>query len=977
MNRLLIQKVKDKVSMEYFLEKIAKSLNKEFGNNLNSHCLVFPNRRAGLYFMKYLAAEIEKPLWIPAIMTINELFRSYSGYRVAENEQLLYELYKVYRNVSKSTGSFDDFYYWGDMLINDFDDVDKYMVDASLLFRNVEDIKNIDSQFGELTNDQIDIIRHFWTNFNPGSLTDEKSGFIKIWSVLSAIYTQFRNSLREKNLAYEGMIFRDTAENSDTGLLLKQDWTMVHFIGFNALNNCEKTLMTSFKTAGIGRFYWDYDNSYITGGKLRSAGLFLVDNIRHFGNDMPADWNYNTLLSAGPEKAERRVIDTSSDVAQVKLIPGLIKEIPDLSDDNAHHTAVILADENLLMPVLTSLPGDSGNVNITMGYPMKQTQVYSFVKHLLLLQKNARKENGSVYFSYTDVLSILKNELLADLIPGTTDDLIESIKKNNLAWISPDYFSQSEALCIIFSMAETPAQLSVYLKTLLAGIYGNGEAFDSGSGSQMHINVRNEFIYRVILSLNRLESVISDPGFTVTIPTYIRILDKILRNQSVPFSGEPLSGIQIMGILETRTLDFKNIIMLSVNEGVLPSVSAGSSFIPFNLRTAFGLPDINHQESIFSYHFYRLLQRAENVTLIYNSNPEGMKTGEMSRYILQMKYDSSLKPGFRSVGFEIKTATSLEEFLTRTDEHSQVLLSQYCGQNNPVLLSPTAINTWLSCRMKFYYHYVCRLKEPEKVSADVDAAMLGNLLHVIMKRLYDPYTGSLIDASVIERLRSDARNLEKEISGIVASSFGEGGPGITDGRILIAKDILKEYVRKILRTDSGITPFRIVRLEEKFSFSLGVSLLNNVRVIRTGGVIDRVDSVDGIIRIVDYKTGKVGDKINSVSGLFVDDRPKENDAWLQILMYCEAYISNNEGIIARPSVYRIRETAGEGVGDRLRIRQEKADDIIVDDYGNVREIFMYHLNETVNTIFSDGEPFVMTSDRKKCTYCPYKNICVR
>jgi len=403
-------------TMTYFLEKIAQSLYSEFGNSLNRHCLVFPNRRAGLYFLKYLAARIEKPVWVPSILTINELFRSHSSLQTAGNEILLFELYKVYRKLKKLPESFDEFYFWGDMLINDFDDVDKYLVDASLLFRNVQDIKIIDQQFGGLTETQVEIIKRFWVNFNPDKPTNEKSGFLSIWSVLNDLYSGFRSSLKEQNLAYEGMILRELAENSETDFTSGIRWDMVHFIGFNALNECEKVIMNRFKKAGKARFYWDYDNSYIKEEKLNSAGFFLRDNLKIFGNDMPSDWSYDTMISAGVTNVRRRIIDTSSDVAQVKLISQLIKELPDLTAGNAHHTAVVLADENLLMPVLTSLPENIGDINITMGYPLRQTLVYTFLKLLMDLQRTATSTNGVVRFSFKDVISILKHTLLSGLM---------------------------------------------------------------------------------------------------------------------------------------------------------------------------------------------------------------------------------------------------------------------------------------------------------------------------------------------------------------------------------------------------------------------------------------------------------------------------------------------------------------------------------------------------------------------------------
>ena len=361
--------------MEYFLESIASSLYKEFGNTLNRHCLVFPNRRAGLFFLKYLAARLDKPVWEPSVLTVSELFRSESVLQTAGNEILLFELYKVYNKLRKSAESFDSFYFWGDMLLNDFDDIDKYLVDASLLFRNVLDIKNIDLQFGGLSESQTEVVRKFWLNFNPEKPTDHKSGFLSIWSVLSDLYSEFRSSLRSQNLAYEGMIFRDMAENDKAVIFSGDPYDYVHFIGFNALNECEKRVMARLKKAGKARFYWDYDESFLTDSSCGSAGLFMRGNLKLFGNDMPAGWNFRTFLSSGSTDVRRRVIDTSSDIAQVKLVPQLLSGLPDINNENAHHTAVVLADENLLIPMLTSLPGDFGDINITMGYPDRKSVV--------------------------------------------------------------------------------------------------------------------------------------------------------------------------------------------------------------------------------------------------------------------------------------------------------------------------------------------------------------------------------------------------------------------------------------------------------------------------------------------------------------------------------------------------------------------------------------------------------------------------
>ena len=965
--------------MTYFLENIAQSLHNEFGNTLNRHCLVFPNRRAGLYFLKYLAARIEKPIWTPSILTINELFRSYSSLQAAGNEILLFELYKVYSKLKKAPESFDEFYYWGDMLLNDFDDVDKYLVDASLLFRNVLDIKNIDQQFGSLTEEQVKIIKRFWINFNQDKPTSEKSGFINIWSILSELYSGFRNSLRTQNMAYEGMIFREYAESSENYPASEERWDLVHFIGFNALNQCEKVLMTRFKKAGKGRFYWDYDNFYINEGQLNSAGFFLQENLKIFGNDMPSGWSFDTMLSKSAPEVHRRVIETSSDVAQVKLISQLLGELTDITDANAHHTAVVLADENLLMPVLTSLPENMGDINITMGHPLKQTLVYTLLKNLMDLQRTSITTDGAVRFGYKSVISILKHTLLSGLLNESDNELVRKIIKANLIWVPSDYFSQSEHLKRVFSKPLTPAKLSDYLKDILSIIALNDlKNPDGSSDNSVQGNIRNEFIYRVILSINRLEIIVNSREVSFTTDTYIRILDRMLRIQSVPFSGEPLSGIQIMGILETRALDFKNLIILSVNEGILPAVSSGSSFIPFSLREAFGLPSVNHQESIYAYHFYRLLQRAENVTFTYNSNSEGLRSGEMSRFLIQMKYHEALKPEFLDLNFEIKTHSSAGEKIERREEHSKQLASLFLDRNNARTLSPSAINTWLNCRMKFFYRYINHLKEPENISTEIDPAMLGNILHEVMKNLYHDYIERILTEDMLSSIIRNKQFLAKIINEAVNEKYKAGRDDLVSGNELIVREVLMNYLIRILNADKALAPLTILNLEDSFSFVLSFLSNGSLIEILNGGKIDRIDSVNGSIRIVDYKTGSVSESVKSIDDLFLDDRKKDADGWLQTLLYCEAYCTTNPGSFVRPSVYKIKKLSGALSNDKLKLKKAGSIEYAIDNYEVIREEFLNGLKVLTGIIFNENEPFVKTTDiRGKCSYCPYKTLCMR
>ena len=964
--------------MVYFLERIAKHLYEQNGGDIRNHCLVFPSRRAGLYFLKYYAALLDKPVWSPSILTINEFFDSFSELTVADNEILLFELYKVYRKLNKSAESFDEFYFWGDMLLNDFDDIDKYMANASILFRNVRDFKNIDYQFGDIDQEQAEIIKRFWKNFEPEKQSPEKKGFISIWSILNDLYTGFKSILRSRGLAYEGMILRDIAEKYINGKQPVIKWEKVHFIGFNALNKCELTVMKKLREEGRANFFWDYDNSYIKAGKLNSAGMFMTSNLKVFGNDMPDDWNYDTLLTAPDGNISRKIIETTSDIAQVKLIPDLLSNINGLTMEDAHHTAVILADENLIVPMLTSLPGKIGDINITMGYPLKMTGVYSLIRHLLNLQRNSSAENGKTWFGYQEVIEILRNQLICNLIDKDKEQIINEITENNMIRIPSDFLCRSGILKIIFTKTDDPQQLSDYLREILS-IIPAGDASDTEASPDqvMQKKLINEFIYSVMKSVNRLETIVRSPDLSFRNETYIRILDKILRNQSVPFTGEPLSGVQIMGFLETRALDFRNIILLSVNEGILPSVSSGTSFIPFSIREAFDLPVINHQESIYAYHFFRLLHRAENVTFIYNSDSTGLRTGEMSRFLTQLKYEQIIKPSVLNLSFDIRTPASIGNEVEKSQLHIKRLQSLFVDDRSKAVLSPTAINTWLNCRMRFYYRYVNGLKEPKVISPEIDHAIFGQILHRIMKSIYSDHINREASPGFIEALIEDERHLLDTIDLAITENYSSDTMRPLSGNDVIIKDILFIYLQKILTADRAIAPFTIAGLETSFSFMLPFKLNGENREIRTGGNIDRVDRLRGKTRIVDYKTGEIAQKIGSVGDLFVDDRKKDLDGWLQTLLYCEAYLVENPEVSVRPSIYKVKELTTEKSSDILKIKEDKNNEVMLDDYKTVRGSFLEGLGGVITAIFSADEPFRMTKNINKCVYCPYNGLCQR
>ncbi len=741
----------------YFLDQVAKQLYTTYGSSLNRHCLVFPNRRAGLFLMKYLAASAGKPLWAPRVITINELFVNCSGLKKAGNERLVFELYRIYRSIAKTEETFDNFYFWGEMLLNDFDDVDKYLIDAAALFTNLSDLHAIDEKFGGLTDEQMEIIRQFIINFRAGSETDHKRDFEFTWSVLFPLYTGFKRTLAANGLAYEGMIFREVASAVGQGYSpgLLNEYEQYHFIGFNALNNCEKQLFKQLKKEGKASFYWDYSDNLFFRADTK-AGFFILPNIKDFGQNLQPQKTDQEINQNGGNGETRniKIIDIPSDAGQAKLIPGLVSGMKiDLSPDKQHHTAIILADENLLPAVLSSIPAEIKDINVTMGYPFSMTVVYSLLRALLDLQERPVRSGATLLFDYRKVIPVLSNPLIMRVAGQMSSEKIADILKRNSILIPTTFFDDNQFLKSLFHLSDDALELCNYLKTTFFSITealqivseGSKQAVAEPDKSSPVLNdpLTPEFLYRANQVLNRLEPLLSDTSITISREIFIRLADRVFREIKVPFRGEPLHGIQVMGLLESRSLDFDNIIILSANEGVLPKSSAGSSYIPYNLREAFGLPTINYQDSIFSYYFTRLISRASNITCVYNSSPEGMRTGEMSRFLLRLKYSRNFSPEYSSVFTRMNQRAVVAQERSRTPADILSLENKYLSGEKSSVLSPSAINTWLRCSMKFYYAYVCNIREPDSITAGIDPARFGTILHEVVSLVYQPFKGQI------------------------------------------------------------------------------------------------------------------------------------------------------------------------------------------------------------------------------------------
>lgn len=963
--------------MQIFLKEVARQIFDEFHGDMTNIKLVFPNRRSSLYFRRYFSSFVNEPCLSPSIITINELFQEWSSQRLADPLYLMFRLYESYKDINSSGESFDEFYYWGDMIINDFDDIDKYLVDSGLIFQNLKDIREIDAKFGGLDPDVIEIIRQFWSSFDPSDLSPEQGDFLAVWDILARLYENFKLRLKRSGMAYEGMLMRQVIESLLAGELeYKNENILYHFIGFNALNRCEKLLMTELKKAGKAFFYWDYDRLYVDEDN-HEAGFFLRDNISVYGQDLKGAMRLDKLISPDQPEDKYEIYKAPSDVAQAKLIPSILGELADF-DAEPDNTAIVLADENMLMPVLNSVPATIKDINITMGYPIYQTPVYSLIHQLLSLRRNARPGKNKVFsFYHADVTKILSHQYITFENGAVCNDLKLMIRENNLIRIDADKLQANDFFKLIFAPADDYIAYNKYLINILGIILSAFEAKNNEEADKNDYILQQEYLYRVLTSLNRLESVLNESEISMGLDIYIRIVDKIFHKLIVPFSGEPLRGLQVMGILETRVLDFKNIIFLSVNEGVLPRGSAGNSYIPYNLRMAFSLPTVKHQDSIYAYYFYRLIQRSKRVRFIYNSSSSGMRTGEMSRFLLQLKYNLNFNTVFNDSRFNIVPPPLSGECMKRDSVSQQKLEQLYLNhKTGPRALSPSALNTWIGCRMKFYYRYIIGIEEPDNVREEVDSPMFGTILHDAMNTLYSGFVGLKEVKDEIVKLAASGELIDMALEQSFRKNYLRGGSGELSGKNLIITSVMKNMVTRIMDLDIKCAPIKFLELEKKYYSEIDIGSGGQRRNILLGGTIDRVDRIGSVIRILDYKSGKDSLDIDSLEGLTEYNKRNRNSAAFQTFVYSLIYSKNERGKHIRPSLYPVRSIYSKSFSDIFNIKKGDYRGEVL-NFAELSHDFHENLVAVLRDIFDPRRDFDMTTIKESCTYCPYSRLCGR
>ena len=951
--------------MKPFLAEVAEHIYKTYSNSLEDCCLVFPNRRAAVFLTRYLGNIVEKPLWMPLMTTINEFIAELGGLQVADNLLLNFELHKIYNKVKKSNESFDEFYSWGEILVSDFDDIDKYLVNPHDLFQNLASLKKIENKFDFLTEEQIEIITTFWKSFDPNKYSAQQKDFIEIWEVLEQIYMEFNILLNEKQLAYEGMVFRKVAEQISGGKNPGIPYKKLFFIGFNALNKCEDILFNYLKKEGLAEFYWDYDQYYLT-NEYHEAGTFIKENIKHYPSPLSTDL-FNNLT--GDKNIE--IISCASHTGMVKAAGNILAGI---SQNNPAtdftSTAIVLADESLLVPTLHAIPEEIDKVNITMGFPFAQSPVYGLLEMLFSLQKTIRIIRGEPCFYHLHVIEIIDHQLIHEKTAKSLE-VKQSIIQNNHVYVPAKEFMDDTVLNKIFIPVDKAPDLGRYLLEITLLLLEHTQSEENTSQQLMH-----EFLYFLHTGIKRLDEIVREQKAELSKETYIRILRQIVRGIKIPFTGEPLAGLQVMGILETRTLDFENLIMLSVNEGVVPKASQPPSFIPYSLRKAFGLAALGHQDSIYAFYFYRLLQRAKNVTLLYNSSAEGVKSGEMSRFIYQLKYEPAFKINESTITYNLVINPNPPIIIEKNNEIIKVL-NEYTSQNtNTKYLSPSAINTYLDCSLKFYFNYIAGLEEAETITEKVDAPVFGNILHKLANLVYDSLGKKIINKEDLLNLSKDKEKINQLILKAYSDEYFK--TPVTDdkeltGKNILIKEVLAKYTHQLLQIDANIAPLEILAMEGSYNMTLPVEVNNQTINIHLGGKIDRIDKINGIVRIIDYKTGNDKTIFKELPDLFNYGDKNRNKAAFQLGLYSLLYqAKTGETSPIQPGLYPVKKFFEDNFDYRISLGKET-----IEDFNNLKEEFTQHLTEVLTHLFHPQTEFKQTEDLKFCEYCVYRGICGR
>jgi len=957
--------------MTPFLQQVALALLKKYGNDLSRITVVFPNRRARLFFNEYLCQPSDKPVWAPAYASLDELFHQASGLHTADPLKLLTELYYTYTSVynrnkqDAAIESFDEFYFFGEILLGDFQDVDKNLVNELALFSNLSELDKLKDDFEHLDEAQWTVIQRFFKDISTNR-TQLKEAFFSIWNILGTVYSEFKKKLLSEGIAYDGMLFRGVVEEMQANGVSAFPQEKYAFVGFNVLTECEKTLFKILKQNDKALFYWDFDDYYMS--ETQEAGRFMRENIRRFGNDLQ-DMDTNLFVSV-PKKIT--LVASPSESAQAGFVPQWISSLNYSQGFDKPDSAIVLCNEQNLQAVMHAIPPTASNVNITMGFPLSQTPVYSMLTALAELQLKGVDE-GQKRYRYNYVLPVLRHPYIRLAFTEASEVQNRMVKENNFFPTQEDLQNKQ-----IFCASKDAVDMATYLVEILktvAAAYGKTEDQVDNSFGELY----SEALFRAFQVVNRLKDLLSTGELKVEKATFASLLKRMLSATSIPFHGEPARGLQVMGLLETRNMDFRNVLMMSTNEGVMPKSDNESSFIPHFIRKFFGMTTIEHQDSLYAYHFYRLLQRAENIVLMYNTANQQTGKSEMSRFLLQLLTEFPQPIERINLQSEIKPHNPTPLVVPKTLDLVAKIKNKYDLLSNAEAstLSPSALNNYLDCSLRFYLQYIEGIRPPQELSDELDNSVLGSVFHKAVELIYleigkvirekdKPFSAFVVTQDHIDGyLKLDGR-IDKAIEKAFDEEFFNR-PMPRDrynGEQLIYFRIVKQFIKRLLHLDKKDAPFTIVGLEQKKHRKVNIDGMQ----LRVGGIIDRLDSKDGALRVVDYKTGGKPKEPKEMNELFDGSKERANYIF-QAFVYASILIEEQQEAVVPALVY-INKATDEDYSPIIKWNKEP-----ISDFRLLAEEFEEAFKLKLIELFDPEIPFSQTKNEKACEWCDFKGLC--
>ena len=952
-----------------FLEYVAEDIIGKYGTDLSRIAVVFPNKRAALFLNEHLARIAGQPVWSPAYITISDLFRQHTDLKPADPIKLICDIHKSFTKCTGIDETLDHFYGWGQLLLADFDDIDKNMADADSIFCNLKDIHELDD-ISYLDDEQKEMLKRFFANFSDDIESELKKRFLSLWSHFGDIYHDYNRRLTEQGIGYEGAIYRKVA--SEETLHLKYDKYL--FVGFNLIQKVERVLFSRLMKEGKAKFYWDFDEYYMPTARAQQSAS-VPNNTASFAaylTDFPNELdNTDRDIYANMRRPKRiRFISSPTENAQARFASNWL-----LENDRykaGRKTAVVMCDESILLPIMHSLPPEADKVNITSGFPLAMTPVTSLVMLLFDLYTLGLRKKGTAFNPHY-LKKLMAHPYARHLqevhLKEMNDVHLKGVhsKGVHLSQVHQGEVHQEGSAALLQHIASLIKQVGIATKQ-------EGDA------------LTQESVFRMFTILNRLAALADSGDLLVDNTTLRRLVSQLVGAASIPFHGEPVVGVQIMGVLETRNIDFDNVLLLSCNEGNMPKGVNDSSFIPYSIRKAHGLTTIDNKVAIYSYYFHRLLQRAGDITIAYNNSTDNGHTGEMSRFMLQLLVESGQKIDH----YSLTAKNQPTPLMPKAIEKDETALSKLKEMSR---LSPSAINTYIRCKLAFYYQYIAHIKEPDSDPETIDNRMFGNIFHRAAYLIYKDITDH---SPVIEKAHIQAYlSNRKLLASVVDRAFEEEECKTNNGLQIINREVIIEYITKLLKIDQQLCPFSILAMEEEakvytqLSFTIPSvgALVSSAPTkqysLTIGGIIDRLDAVTDKqtgkrrIRVVDYKTGnKPSSAIKSIEEVFDPKNiaSKHSNYFLQAILYSLIVSRSKEWNAANdavsPALLFIKQAATNDYDPTLCIDKHPISDVTV-----YEEEFLTKLKETVADMYSPDAAFTPTDDRKKCELCPYRMLC--